>query len=74
MAGAKLHLAGSKIRCIEESGKNYTLEEGISDLPPSIALSYQHTQQVNNNNNNNSKSSCMLCYSVLRSVVVWSRS
>ena len=45
-SGAKLHLSGSKIRCIEETGKNYTLEEGASDIPPAITPHYHHTQQV----------------------------
>ena len=45
-SGAKLHLSGSKIRCIEETGRNYTLEEGASDVPPDITTYYHHTQQV----------------------------
>ena len=44
--GAKVHLAGSKVRCIEESGKNYTLEEGSGGVPEAIASCYQHTQEV----------------------------
>ena len=69
--GAKLHMAGSKVRCIDDTGKNYTLEEGINDIPTNIIQYYQHSQQVyNHNNNNNVMFVCLFVYSVLRSVVM----
>jgi polo-like kinase 4 len=41
-SGAKIHVGGSKVRCIEDSGNSYTLEEGVSQVPDTIAPFYQH--------------------------------
>ena len=46
LAGAKIHLAGSKIRCIEDSGTSYTIEEGVGQVPETITSFYQHTLLV----------------------------
>ena len=46
VSGAKIHVGGSKVRCIEDSGNSYTLEEGVSQVPDTIGPFYQHVLLV----------------------------
>ena len=39
-------MGSSKVRCIEDSGNSYTLEEGVSQVPDTIAPFYQHVLLV----------------------------
>lgn len=44
--GAKIHKSGSKLRCIEEGGVSYTLEDPPLDVPPGIAPCLEHAKQT----------------------------
>ena len=42
--GAKIHQSGGKLRCIEQGGVSYTLEEGVLDVPTGIASYLEHAR------------------------------
>ena len=73
-----MHLTGSEARCIDDSGKSYSVTEGDSEVvPEAIASYYQHTLQVSrlfiHSIACTSVCVCVCVGSVVRSVSVWSK-
>ena len=42
--GAKIHQSGSKIRCIEQGGVSYTLQDDNTEIPTGIATCLEHAK------------------------------